>query len=428
MTDARHIQTNRSAAEAKETPRLLFLNENDKTVTSRKKPGRKPKGTPVSVLKARNRLAQQAYRERKEHFVADLQDQLAKAKAQRDDARRKIKALEKLVGQLQSELLTHKDILLEARTTIIEHGGTRALEIDFLLNREVPRLVTQDMIANTVGVMDPNAMSEELKKLLADDDLFSPIMTAPDSVSSAASANLSPETVSGPYTPAKPEEVLTIPLYQANMSNNGVDLSTIPVNFMDLKLTFPLETEMFPESACPPPSSLDRTDTLDAEPKSYPFIPTYAALRTIHLQLIVQSIFPAFGHKNLIPTPLQLVTNHDVRINYLPMANVRDRILLFQDVLDIDMVTTALRCDSRCWGPEPFSCTSWELPESFFSTYWFLCDQELVDCTNRWRRRAGKEDVRWDPLGRHVTAASIGMDERVMGSIVKQMEALNVSS
>ncbi|OZJ06874.1 hypothetical protein BZG36_00022 [Bifiguratus adelaidae] len=388
----------------------------------RSRPGRKPRLFTADAARERNRRAQQAHRERKERLMGALQERLGQAEAQRDAWKQKAKAFEGLVSQLQEELRTRKDVLMEFKEQLANTNRGRAADmLDYLISKEIPSLGGADMV-NAAKTMDANLVPSELQHLISEVNETLSHISHPGSleVYSHPTPNAStfietPESLSSLL--ASPSQIVTLDRSISPFSDIDYTQRINSGCPLDADLTLANSTNELVS-----PTSPDST----GQPPSFPFIPNFTIIRFIHLQLIIQSVYPAFTPKCLLPTPLQIAKVHDHRINYVIFPDLRDRILIFQDVLDLNHVFHLLRCEGRCWGAEPLVPTSWELPEQFFTKYWFLCCAPVVETTNRWRRRARKEAVVWDPLGSHVTPESIGLDKEVMDLIVRQVQALNI--
>lgn len=133
------------------------------------------------------------------------------------------------------------------------------------------------------------------------------------------------------------------------------------------------------------------------------------AIQRIRLQLRVQSTLSTISGDHLPsvrlqPTLLQLAIAHDPRIDLIPAPQMRDRMIIFRDLLNYDEVFTLLLNGAVYHGGDPTLSQSWELPATFHSEYWFLSSRYDLDTTNRWRRLKslpeippGGPDRRWTP-------------------------------
>lgn len=139
-----------------------------------------------------------------------------------------------------------------------------------------------------------------------------------------------------------------------------------------------------------------------------PYIPQHTALYYLQTQaLLKQSEQAASKGKNALdPTFLEIALkmNDQENVNFkcLPSQSLRERILLFQDIVDVTKVVNQIIKGGICWGFDPLDTASWEMPEILFQEYWFICDEELVQSTNKWRLEQGRNPIVWDSSGRHV--------------------------
>jgi hypothetical protein len=89
-----------------------------------------------------------------------------------------------------------------------------------------------------------------------------------------------------------------------------------------------------------------------------------------------------------------LTIPHDPRIDLIPAAHMRDRMILFRDLFDLDDCFRCLLSGSVFHGGDPAVAGNWQLPVEFFEKYWFLTiDYNLRRYTNEWRKKQGLEEI-----------------------------------
>lgn len=73
---------------------------------------------------------------------------------------------------------------------------------------------------------------------------------------------------------------------------------------------------------------------------------------------------------------------------------MRDRMILFRDMFDLEDCLRCLIGNSIFHGGDPAVAANWELPAEFFEKFWFLTiDFSLQRTTNHWRRMQGKNEL-----------------------------------
>ncbi|KAI7851790.1 hypothetical protein BDC45DRAFT_203486 [Circinella umbellata] len=73
------------------------------------------------------------------------------------------------------------------------------------------------------------------------------------------------------------------------------------------------------------------------------------------------------------PTELQRNVRHDIRIDGVPGANMRDQMIIFQDYYDANELFNMLYSSAMFLGGCPGNQDNWFVPPSFLRKYWFLC-------------------------------------------------------
>jgi hypothetical protein len=86
------------------------------------------------------------------------------------------------------------------------------------------------------------------------------------------------------------------------------------------------------------------------------------------------------AHESLQPTSLQLSMPHPRWIDAVPWPSMRDRLILFQGLIDPEELGQDLDREGSflVWGEDPTDEQSWEIGEDFAAKYWFLIDGMLA--------------------------------------------------
>lgn len=94
------------------------------------------------------------------------------------------------------------------------------------------------------------------------------------------------------------------------------------------------------------------------------------------MRMFSSTVFFLFGtdtEVNMMSAELQRNVPHDVRIDVIPGATMRDQMILFQDFYDADELFNSLIRTATFLGGSPGNPDHWFVPPSFLRKYWFLC-------------------------------------------------------
>lgn len=73
---------------------------------------------------------------------------------------------------------------------------------------------------------------------------------------------------------------------------------------------------------------------------------------------------------------------------------MRDRMILFRGLFDLDECFRCIISDSTFHGGDPADPSNWQLPCEFFQKFWFLTtDYTLQRITNKWRKIQGLQSL-----------------------------------
>ncbi|KAI8087705.1 uncharacterized protein B0P05DRAFT_465568 [Gilbertella persicaria] len=113
-------------------------------------------------------------------------------------------------------------------------------------------------------------------------------------------------------------------------------------------------------------------------------MPTLQALHILRLQMKLGSILGSMTPASLLPTALQRVVPHDIRIDYVPGASIRDRMIIFQDYYDIDECFQYLTQQTVFLGGDVRNSRNWSVGADYSVKFWYLShlvvDQTYNDC------------------------------------------------
>lgn len=108
---------------------------------------------------------------------------------------------------------------------------------------------------------------------------------------------------------------------------------------------------------------------------------------------------------------------------------MRDRMILFRDLFDLDECFQCLIGNSVFHGGDPAVAANWQLPPEFFDKFWFLTiDFSLQRTTNRWRRMQGLSEIKENNSQGNTTSASMEIPELVASSSPEPLHLRDYSS
>ncbi|KAI8368429.1 hypothetical protein EDC96DRAFT_505598 [Choanephora cucurbitarum] len=309
----------------------------EQPIKIRKKPGRKPNPASPALRKAQNRAAQRAFRERKEKHLKDLESTIRQLREQRTHAVKELNLTKSKMDAYRAENWYLKGVVLTLQFVCLHH------------NIHIP---------THSPYLTEEALSEMAK-------------TTPHAIEAYVNA----------YT------------------RNNIHLKpTMAAHFSNIELDQTMSPEMgsFQEEGeeeewiQPKEEEEERT-----EPATKPNPSSISAIQRLRLQLRLQSTLSNIGKSaaRLQPTILQLAIPHDPRIDLVPTPHMRDRMILFRDLMDYDRCFAMLLNGAIYHGGDPTMSASWELPAEFFAEFWYLAINYDVSRTNTWRRSKGLPDI-----------------------------------
>ncbi|KAI7886096.1 hypothetical protein K492DRAFT_156312 [Lichtheimia hyalospora FSU 10163] len=341
----------------------------------RKKPGRKPNPTSPAIRKAQNRAAQRAFRERKERYLRDLEASVKQMREDRDRLQAENEQFRSDLDILNSEnwylkgiVLTLQLVCFRHHLVLPQHNPYMSKEALTLLSKSIPEPVNAYIHANANN-KPPLTVTKE--------------------------GNAQGNMATNHYRRRKQRQqyVTTTSICITkdgvqSIPHAGSDFS-FPRDESEIDLS---STEL---SASPVRPSLASSDLPDSVATNV------AAIQTLRLRLRLQSACAQMDSTpfTIQPTTLQLTIPHDPRIDLVPTAHMRDRMILFRGLFDLDDCFRCIISDSTFHGGDPADPSNWQLPSEFFQKFWFLTtDYTLQRITNKWRKIQGLQLLSFNAL------------------------------
>ncbi|KAI8144092.1 hypothetical protein BJV82DRAFT_513859 [Fennellomyces sp. T-0311] len=332
----------------------------------RKKPGRKPNPASPALRKAQNRAAQRAFRERKERHLRELETAVKQLREQRDKLQAENEQFRHDSDILRSENWYLKGIVLTLQLVCFRHNLVIPSHSPYM-NEEALGLLAHTIPEPISAYLNANANN----KLPVPSRLFDYSPSKPrDRYLSQGSLYITKDGISN----QAPTEFDNFPTATIN---NTDDLAS------ELPALSPVADDEVPLPS--PPQQLEE-----------PITSNLAAIQILRLRLRLQSACAQMDSTPFAiqPTVLQLTIPHDPRIDLIPTPHMRDRMILFRDLFDLDDCFRCLIGNSVFHGGDPAVAANWQLPPEFFDKFWFLTiDFSLQRTTNRWRKLQGLKEL-----------------------------------
>ncbi|GAN02156.1 hypothetical protein MAM1_0017c01597 [Mucor ambiguus] len=411
-------------------------NANGERVRKRKKPGRKPNPPTVQERRAQNRAAQKAFREReqqrreeKERQWRDYSEEIKNLKKQLACVQYEAKYLKACVLHLTLACLIHRGSVphIWTESRIIpsnSHGEYRKPVFEpygqHIINEAYQTPALLDMLLDNQCIVDFNKALDETSQL----NVF-------ESRKKKTDINNNTDVSSASYQSYISEEIITMnknsqepkksfPRAKKQKLNPNRTLSSLESPAATSQTSFSsLPTKHAGRtgySTSPTFSTLDEnvkasptSSTAHEEYNSHPLqsnqvlavnckpvlgvlfeppalrttedivnMPTLQALHILRLQLKLGSILGSMTPAALLPTALQRVVPHDIRIDYVPGAAIRDRMIIFQDYYNMDDCFQFLTQNTVFMGGDVRDTRNWVTDPEYSLKFWFLSHQ-LVD-------------------------------------------------
>ncbi|RUS19798.1 hypothetical protein BC937DRAFT_86901 [Endogone sp. FLAS-F59071] len=414
-------------------PTSLIESTDNADTRAKKKPGRKPNPATPGRRKDANRIAQRLFRERKEQQMRQVEAEVKTLKIQRDRANAEL-------DTSKAENAYLKNLVVKMQTTIMEHGlpMPQLQELETLQSNLNELGNESDNVIDVISSHDPtNPIGKP-----GSHDRFPSLSTQQHNANPATvqpQAKLQFETA----TPHAVTPTIASPQQDHFRSAETMSLDMLSWDFPKIVESLPLNHDFGMNTSISSrkfQGHIDEAFTESSEdchfkipePTTYSLYDTNNINPSIQMRLRVQHYVTArHSTYSITPTPLQLVVPHDPRIDLIPSKHMRDRLIVFHGAYDLDSLVQMLLEKAVYQGGNPDNPYNWELPDEFFSEYWFCCVQSDVDTTNKWRSERGAPNVNVKPpsfakLRKFARIAEVGFDNIVDQLLQESLSALSL--
>ncbi|KAI8364419.1 hypothetical protein BD560DRAFT_306470, partial [Blakeslea trispora] len=334
----------------------------------RKKPGRKPTQVPPALRKAQNRAAQRAFRERKERHLKDLENSVRHLREQRTALQRELDLAKQQVEAHKIETWYLKGLVITLQFVCMYHH--------IKLPTHAPYLPEEAL--SHVAEIAPHVLEAYVDAYTRNNAL----------ITSTVNGRLNKKEQT---EEREEEEVIVV--------ENDRSKSHSPSQNQNVSMDSPLADSPMADSPMADSSMTEslnkpvREQTAEKEDTMTDQIQTSMdAIQYIRSKLGVRSENDS-SSAGLRPTILQLAIPHDPRIDLIPIPHLRDRMIIFRNLIDFDRCFSILFRKSVFHGGDPTDHKNWELPPEFFSEFWYLFLEYDIKKTNEWRRSKGLPEL-----------------------------------
>lgn len=341
---------------------------NGQPVKIRKKPGRKPNPASPAVRKAQNRAAQRAFRERKERHLRDLENTIRSLREQRNHATKELNSIKTKLDGYKAENWYLKGVVLTLQFVCLHHSIQIPTHSPYLTEEALNEMAKTSPHAIEAYVNAYTRNNIDLKPMMASQ--FANMAKTEEESDDSTTKNNNTDACAQPLSPQPPaSETGSSVAPDSNMTGAFSMLHDDGASTSHASTTHDLQSfdmDSTSESA---------ETTIKTEPSDPTTAPSsLSAIQQIRLQLRVQSTLSRLGKSSvrLQPTLLQLAIPHDPRIDLIPTPHMRDRMIIFRDLMDYDRCFSMLLNGAVYHGGDPTMSESWELPGDFFAEFWYV--------------------------------------------------------
>lgn len=372
------------------------------TLLQRKKPGRKPNPASPALRKAQNRAAQRAFRERKEKHIMCLEETSKLLREQRDRLEaenRKLRTDVEILGYeswyLKGIALTLQLVCFMHRISIPHHNPYLDInDFNGLLPPET--LAAYDRVKNSSKL--PSMWRSSSSSVVGGGEAKLYVSSSSILVTKDEVRALSNPPLNNRFPRSSPTTVCNTPTV--------IDGATINLQCGGNQSTKEISDEQHHHHHPDSPKFSARPIMLTREPvASF----NLAGLQTERLRKLLQSAcseaYPSFiieptllqvrikkEINNLCKCsltrtdPLQLNVPHDPRIDFIPFPTIRDRLILYQNQIDMhECMRSFVESSSFIGGGVPTTLESWRLEPEFYEKFWFLTHNYCIETIKeRW--------------------------------------------
>ncbi|KAI8051078.1 uncharacterized protein B0P05DRAFT_480162 [Gilbertella persicaria] len=355
------------------------VDDQGQPIKIRKKPGRKPNPASPALRKAQNRAAQRAFRERKERHLKDLEGTIKQLRDQRNHALKELNQTKAKMDAFRAENWYLKGVVLTLQFVCLHHNIHIPTHSPYLTEEALSEM------AKTT----PHAIEAYVNAYTRNNIHLKPTMAA----------HFSNTDIQDDDDEQQQQEEEEDEEEREGYDRREEDMEQDTPHQRHPSLTSSETDHSVKEE------QIDPTPTEEEGPNPS----SISAIQRLRLQLRLQSTLSNIGKSaaRLQPTILQLAIPHDPRIDLIPTPHMRDRMIIFRDLMDYDRCFALLLNGALYHGGDPTMSASWELPPEFFTEFWYLAINYDVTRTNTWRRLKGLPDItaketieqhqRWNP-------------------------------
>ncbi|CDH60412.1 hypothetical protein RO3G_07291 [Lichtheimia corymbifera JMRC:FSU:9682] len=390
----------------------------EQPVKIRKKPGRKPNPASPALRKAQNRAAQRAFRERKERHLRELEATVKQMREEREQLQAENEQLKHDSDVLKSENWYLKGIVLTLQLVCYRHNLVIPQHSPYM-NEEALGMLAQSIPEPIAAYISANANNK-----LPIPSRWQNNTTTPSFELSSSSASMAPKKPRNRFL-SQGSIVITKDGIQSLPKLQEAPPRSFPIDnnneaFSDPEIALPALSPVMPQDpSSPPTTTQQQQQPIRMQPPNPPpssqhedtITSNLAAIQILRLRLRLQSVCQQIDtqHFAIQPTVLQLTIPHDPRIDLIPTPHMRDRMILFRDLFDLDDCLRCLIGNSTFHGGDPAVPSNWQLPPEFFDKFWFLTtDFSLQRITNKWRKAQGLDELQQQNSNDHVSNNATG--------------------
>ncbi|KAI8990147.1 hypothetical protein BDB01DRAFT_848232 [Pilobolus umbonatus] len=340
------------------------------TTRVRKKPGRKPNPASPALRKAQNRAAQRAFRERKEKHLHELEGTIRNLHEQHNHITKELNEARKQLETYRTETWYLRGIVLSLQFLCMFHHIKVPAHAPYLSEEALSEMahVSPEAIEKYISTYSLNNIHLESTMAYHFDYPLSNEHKGQEREDTTADQK-------------------TVDTEMDENYNTKCQSTTVSDDFVT-PILLQNENSTMEWSKLSPSETSETTKETNVSS-------SLAAIQQIRLKLGVQSALSDLDPSSLRlkPTILQLAIPHDPRIDLVPTPHMRDRMIVFREMMDYDRCFALLLNEAVYHGGDPTMSKNWELPPDFFSEFWYLVLEYDIDRTNAWRRRKGLDEV-----------------------------------
>ncbi|KAG0186540.1 hypothetical protein DFQ28_007639 [Apophysomyces sp. BC1034] len=320
----------------------VYVNEYGQTIKIRKKPGRKPIPSPPDRRKEQNRAAQRAFRERQGKYLHDLENTIHMLREQRNRAIKELGQQKKANDATKAKNWYLTGLVLTLHFICMYNDIPIPAHSPYLSKENQDKLEKVSPYAAQIysDVIKRNNVS--LNSIVAFD--FSDCSAESSSSSGEQSLAQSSGTKNGNQNL----------LFIGSQSKEQTRLE------LDRKMKKLLNIDVMEKDE----ESEKGKGKKDEVEETSPPLSGIGLVQWIRLYLRIRTALDVFNNLGpwMRPTHLQLIVPHDPRIDFMTLSHLRDRLIIFSDIVDYDDFFEMTVSESILKHGEPTANSSFDTP------------------------------------------------------------------